>query len=368
MKIAIIHDYLNQYGGAERVLETFLEIWPDADVHTLLYDRHQLPERMHELDVNSSFLNRFPFRKFYYEYLIPFYPLAVERIDTRKYDLVISSSSAWAKGAVTDIKTCHVSYCYNPMRFAWDSFFPLIKQKGFITKGLSFIISMLRIWDAVSSKRPDKYFTISEFVQKRIRKYYNTQADIIYPPVNTDFFKPDTGKRQEEYFLLVSRLKSYKRIDIAIEAFNKLHKPLIIIGEGIEKSALKSMAHSNIQFLSGIDDKTLLSYYQRCRAFVFPSEEDFGIVPLEAQSCGKPVIAYRGGGSMETIIEGETGEFYYPQNADALARTVEGFDHTQYNPETIRANAVKFSKDRFKKEFKAKIELFYNQYKKENIL
>ncbi len=365
MKIAIVHDYLNQYGGAERVFETFLEIWPEADVFTLLYDKKQLPNRLKKIKVKKSFLNKFPFRRFYYEYLLPFYPLAVESFDTRKYDLVISSSSAWTKGLLTDIKTCHITYCYNPMRFAWDSFFSLVGIKGIIAKGLRIIISTLRVWDTVSSKRPDKYFTISKFVKKRIRKYYDIEAEIIHPPVNTDYFVPDNNKRQEEFFLLVSRLKPYKKICIAIDAFNELGLPLVIIGEGAHKSELKSKAKNNIQFLDNINDEKLLSYYQRCRAFVFPAEEDFGIVPLEAQSCGKPVIAFKGGGSLETIEEGVSGKFFYPQTPKALVEVIRNFDHKQYDPITIREHALKFSKEIFKKQCKEKFISFYNEYKKQ---
>lgn len=362
MKIAIIHDYLNQYGGAERVLETFLEIWPEADVFTLLYDKKRVSDILKERNIKVSFLNSFPLGHAYYEYLLPFYPLAVEKFDTRKYDLVISSSSAWSKGALTGLKTCHVAYCYNPMRFAWDTFFSVTGSKGIIPKGLSFIISFLRIWDLSSSKRPDKYFTISKFVQKRIKKYYHLDSEIIYPPVDTGFFRPADNKRQEEFFLLVSRLKPYKRIEVAIEAFNELGLPLVIIGEGDYRGKLKSMAKSNIQFLSNIDDKKLLSYYQRCRAFIFPTEEDFGIVPLEAQACGKPVIAYRGGGSLETVKQGVTGEFFYPQTSRAIIKTVRNFDENTYNTDEIRKHALQFSKDIFKDQFKKRVETFYETY------
>lgn len=364
MKIAIIHDYLNQYGGAERVLETFLEIWPDADVYTLLYNKNNISQTLRARKINVSFLNAFPFERVYYEYLLPFYPLAIEKFDTRKYDLVISSSSAWAKGALTGLKTCHISYCYNPMRFAWDTFFSVTGTRGIISKGLSLIISFLRIWDLSSSKRPDKYFTISRFVQKRITKYYHLDSEIIYPPVDTEYFKPDVHKRQEEFFLLVSRLKPYKRIEIAIEAFNILGLPLVIIGEGSHSGALKKKAKRNIQFLSNIDDKTLLSYYQRCRAFIFPAEEDFGIVPLEAQACGKPVIAYRGGGSLETVKEGVTGEFFYPQTSKAIVKTVRAFNADKYDSDMIRKHALQFSKNIFKETFRTKVEEFYNIYKK----
>ncbi len=363
MKIAILHDYMNQYGGAERVLEILLELYPNADVYTLIYDKKSLSDKLKKIKVRKSFLNKFPFARLYYEYLLPFYPLAVEKIDTRNYDIIISNSSAWMKGAITNINTFHLTYCLNPMRFVWDSYFPFINRNGIKFKILNIILSILRIWDTHSSQRPDKYITISDFVQKRIKKYYKVYADVIYPPVNTDFFVPAPQKKQEEYFLLVSRLKAYKRIDIAVKAFNELSLPLVIIGEGTNKHYLQSIAKSNIQFLGNVDDKTLLSYYQRCKAFIFPSEEDFGLVPLEAQSCGKPVIAYKGGGSLETIIENQTGEFYYPQSYKALVQTVKDFNKNKYDSKLIREHALNFSKEKFKQEFKNAVEKYYNEYK-----
>ncbi len=365
MKIAILHDYLNQFGGAERVLEIFLEIWPDADVYTLIYNRQALPERMKGIRVHKSFLHKFPFSRLYYEILLPLYPLAVEKIDTRDYDIVISNSSAWVKGALTDIKTCHVTYCLNPMRFVWDSYFPFSHRKGLVYKVLNYILSALRIWDTVSATRPDKYITISSFVNRRIRKYYNIDAEIIHPPVDTDFFVPGENKRQEEYFLLVSRLKPYKRIDIAIKAFNENGLPLVIIGEGSHKGYLSSIAKNNIQFLSNVDDKKLLSYYQRCRALIFPTEEDFGIVPLEAQACGKPVIAYNGGGARETIIDNETGLFFSPQSSSSLKAAVERFQSMSFDSIRVRENALKFSRKNFKTMFKKRIEEIYAEFMKE---
>lgn len=364
MKIAILHDYLNQFGGAERVLEILLEIWPDADVYTLIYNRNNLPDRMKKLKVKKSFLNSFPFSRLYYEILLPLYPLAVERIDTRKYDMVISNSSAWVKGAVTDIKTCHVTYCLNPMRFVWDSYFSVSNRKGIVYKVLNIFLSFLRVWDTVSALRPDKYITISTFVRKRIRKYYNIDAEIIHPPVDTDFFVPDTNKRQEEYFLIVSRLKPYKRIDIAIEAFNRNGLPLVVIGEGSHKGYLTSIAKNNIQFLSNVDDARLLSYYQRCRALIFPTEEDFGIVPLEAQACGKPVIAFDGGGARETVIEDRTGIFFFPQNPSSLEDAVRKFETMQFDRDKIRKNAENFSRQRFKENFRKRIEDIYHEFRK----
>lgn len=366
MRIAIIHDYLNQYGGAERVLETLLEIWPEAEVYTLLLDKTRIPPELHERSIRRSFLNKFPFARLYYEFLLPLYPLAVESIDTRKYDMVISNSSAWAKGAVTNIDTCHISYCLNPMRFVWDSYFSHINHRGLLTKGLKAVLHYLRIWDITSSDRPDYYITISEFVRNRIKKYYGKDAEIIHPPVDTGFFLPDSSKRQEEYFLVVSRLRPYKRIDLAIKAFNELKLPLVIIGDGSNRSELYAMAERNVQFLGSVDDKTLLSYYQRCRAVIFPQTEDFGIVPLEAQSCGKPVIAYRSGGAKETVIDGKTGVFFDKQSAESLKDAVNRFNSMKFDPDEIRRNALLFSKDEFKRKFKESVLKYIDEYRRKN--
>ncbi len=368
MKVAIIHDYLNQYGGAERVLETLLEIFPDATVFTLIYQPAMMPERINRYKIKTSFLNRFPFSKFYYEYLLPFYPAAVESFDTRDFDMVISNSSAWAKGVISTTNTMHVSYCLNPMRFVWESYFPLIKKKGIKSKGLKIILNCIRLWDEVSSKRPDFYITISRTVLERIKKYYKIECPIIYPPVDTDFFVPDEKKREEEFFLIVSRLKPYKSIELAIETFNILKKPLVIIGQGAHYNRLKSISSQNIQFLSSVDDKKLLSYYQRCRALIFPQIEDFGIVSLEAQSCGKPVIAFKKGGALETVINEKTGLFFEKQTVDSLKDAIEKFEKLNFSPSECRNNALRFSKERFKKEFQQTIFQFYEKFKREKNL
>ncbi|MEO0234697.1 MAG: glycosyltransferase [candidate division WOR-3 bacterium] len=365
MKIGIVHDYLNQYGGAERVLEVLLEIFPESTVFTLIYDKNRVSPVLAKHKIKKSFLNKFPFSKFYYEYLLPFYPAAIESFDTREFDIIISNSSAWAKGVITNTKTMHVTYCLNPMRFVWESFFPLINKRGIVSKGLKLILSQIRLWDEVSSKRPDFYITISKTVQKRLKKYYDIDSPIIYPPVNTDYFIPNKDKRQEEFFLIVSRLKPYKSIELAIKAFNRLKRPLVIIGQGTHYNYLKSISEKNIQFLNYVDDKKLLSYYQRCKALVFPQVEDFGIVSLEAQACGKPVIALKMGGAVETIIENKTGVFFEKQNVDSLIDAIYRFDRMSFSQEDCRNNSLRFSKERFKKEFKEKVLEYYEIYKRE---
>jgi len=365
MKVAIIHDYLNQYGGAERVLETLLEIYPDADVYTLLYEKSQMPQKINRARIKTSFLRKFPFSKFLYEYLLPFYPIAVEAFDTRKYDLVISNSSAWSKGVITNVPTCHVVYCLNPMRFVWDSYFSVIKKNGLISRVLRIVLHHIRIWDEVSSKRGYRYIAISENVRSRIKKHYGIESEIIHPPADTEFFVPAPHKRQEEFYLIVSRLKAYKRIELAIEAFNEMKKPLIIIGDGSHYNHLKSLASKNIQFIRDADDSKLLSYYQRCRAVIFPQIEDFGIVPLEAQACGKPVIAFGGGGALETVADGKTGVFFFRQSRDSLIEAVRKSESMSFNPDEIRRHSLSFSKESFRKAFRERMDSILNEYGKE---
>jgi len=365
MKIAIIHDYLNQYGGAERVLETLLEIYPNADIYTLLYDKNRMPISLNKAVIKKSFLSKFPFSKFYYEYILPFYPIAIESFDTRNYDIVISNSSAWSKGAITNVKTCHIVYCLNTMRFVWDSYFSIIKKNGIITYGLRIFLHHIRLWDEVSSHRGYKYIAISNNVKNRIKKHYNIDADVIHPPIDTDFFIPALQKRQEEYYLIVSRLKAYKRIDIAIKAFNEMKKPLIIIGDGSHYNYLSSISNKNIQILRNIDDKILLSYYQRCKAVIFPQIEDFGIVSLEAQACGKPVIAYKAGGALETIDDGITGLFFKEQKKESLIDAIMNFEKRSFEPDKIRQHSLSFSKDIFKKIFASKVKIIYDNYRSE---
>jgi len=332
----------------------------------LFLDKRRIPAELHERNIKKSFLNNFPFARIYYELLLPLYPLAVESIDTRKYDIVISNSSAWAKGALTTVDTCHISYCLNPMRFVWDSYFSHINQKGIVAKVLKIILHYLRIWDVVSSKRPDYYITISNFVKNRIRKYYNKDSFVIHPPVDTDYFVPNKEKRQEEFYLVVSRLKPYKRIDLAIEAFNELQLPLVIIGDGTSRSRLFQMASRNIQFLRSVDDEKLLSYYQRCKAVIFPQTEDFGIVPLEAQACGKPVIAFNKGGAKETVVDMKTGVLFDRQTKDSLIEAIKKSTTINFDEDEIRRNALLFSKENFKKNFKNSVLDLYDKYRSEN--
>jgi glycosyltransferase involved in cell wall biosynthesis len=364
MNVAIVHDYLNQYGGAERVLEVLHDIFPDAPVYTLIFDRTRMPAHFQKWDIKESFLRKLPFEKRHYEKYFLLMPLAIESFNLNEYDLVISISSAWSKGVITLPSTVHINYMLNPMRFAWDSFHPLINARSGLSKILLFLaLYFVRHWDVITSTRPDLIIGISRTVAKRIQKFYGITPRMIYPPVNTEFFTPNKKVKKEDFFLLVSRLRPYKRVDIAIEAFNKTRLPLLIIGEGSLKGSLRRKAGKNIQFLGKRSDEEVREYYRRAQAVIFPTCEDFGIVPLEASACGTPVIAFKRGGATETVIEGKNGIFFSPQDPEALLKAVLNFHTEDYNPKTVRKIALKFSTKQFVKNFKKTVKEIYEKKK-----
>ena len=365
MKVALVHDYLNQYGGAERVLECFLDIFPDADVYTLLYDRSKLSDKLKEIKPVISFLQKLPLSKKLYERYLPFYPLAIEGFNLLDYDIVLSDSSAWTKGVFTHERALHICYCHNPMRFAYENFhdFTVGESRNKLEKGvLRLLINYFRMWDYSAAQRVDYFIAISQHIKRRIKKYYGRDSVVIYPPVDTDFFYPSERKK-EDYFLVVGRFKEYKRFDIAIEAFNRLGIPLIVIGEGPLKGKLMRMARKNIHFTERVDDATLRAYYQNAQALVFTPLEDFGIVPLEAQACGTPVIAYNKGGARETVINGKTGIFFEEQTPESLIDAVKRFQGMKFKMEDMVLNARRFNRERFKKEIWEFVMEKYREFK-----
>lgn len=360
MKVALVYDRVNKIGGAERVLEALHEIWPEAPLYTAVYNPQTAPWAK-DFKVIPSFLQKFPFAKSRHELYPWLTPLAFESFSARggfdEFDVVISVTSAEAKGIITKPKTLHICYCLTPTRYLWGDCWnyrvPLILQP---------IISRLRVWDQLASQRPDVYLAISKNVAQRIKKYYHRDAKVIYPPVDTKRWKMEDGRwKIGDYFLLVSRLVPYKKVDIAIEAFNETGLPLKIIGTGVEMKRLKKMANKNIEFLGQLTDEEVLGYYQTSMAVIFPQEEDFGLVPLEALACGKPVVAYGAGGAQETVTT-KVGRFFHPQTTKALIETLKNFKREDYDPEICRKQAIKFDIVDFKRDFKEFVQQEWKTY------
>lgn len=348
MRVALVHDYLNQYGGAERVLEAFCEIWPDAPIFTLIYDQARTGRAFAGRKIKTSFLQKVPFIKAHHRPFLMLMPLAVEQFDLSKYDLVVSDSASFAKGVITRPKTLHLCYCHTPTRYVWDDSHKYIEEFNyptFVKRLIPPFLNYLRLWDEAASARPDKYLSNSRFVASRIKKYYHQEAEVIYPPVKTNDFYISYP---ENYFLIAARFLPYKKIDLAINAFNRLGWPLKIIGDGPDRKRLARMAKANIEFVGLVSEWQLRDYYARCRAFVFPQEEDFGIAAVEAMAAGRPVVAYRGGGALEIIKEGVTGVFFDKQNIESLICALRSFEPNKFDPEIIRYHALQYDKEIFK--------------------
>jgi glycosyltransferase involved in cell wall biosynthesis len=349
MRVALVHDYLNQMGGAERVVMAFHEIFPDAPIYTSIYDPERVDPVFRTMDIRTTFMQKLPLVTKYHQPYLPFYPFAMESLDLRGYDLVLSSSSAFGKGVITRPETLHICYCHTPMRWCWNyDEYVEREQLGKMARSiLPILITGLRTWDQTSSMRVDYFIANSPVVADRIQKYYRREAVVIPPPVEAERFPFDPTIQPENYFLIVSRLIPYKRIDLAIEACNRLQLPLVIIGSGRDLDRLKTLAGPTIRFTGRLSDEEVIYYYTHCRALLFPGEEDFGITPLEAQAAGRPVIAYQAGGALASVVDGITGAFFQQQTVDSLATVLASFDERMYNPHVIRNHALEFDKPRF---------------------
>jgi len=357
MKVALVHDHLNQLGGAEKTLLALSEIFPEAPIYTLIHDEKNTNSVFKDKDIRTSFLQRMPFNvgvKFF-KWFIMLMPQAIETFDLSKYDLVISSSSAFCKGIITKTNTTHICYCHTPTRYLWDdthSYVSSLKYPKILKVFIRSSLSKLRQWDFVASQRVDYYIANSNFVKNRIQKFYRKDSVIINPPVDDLKIEPIDKSAIGDYFLVVSRLRPYKKIDLLIQVFNELPDyKLKIIGSGEYEYDLKQMVvGNNIEFLGSLDDKEKFEYLKKCIAFLNPQEEDFGITPIEAMMTGRPVIAYKKGGAEETVMPGLSGEFFNEQTTKNLKDTILNFDHKKYNPIEIKEYAKKFTKERFKKE------------------
>jgi len=350
MRIALVHEYLNQFGGAERVLQVLCSLFPRAPIYTLIYDKDATGRVFEGRVVRTSFLQKVPFSKSHHRAFPLLMPLAMEQFDFSDYDLVLSVSASFAKGIITKPGVKHICYCLTPPRFLWDNSQKFVEEFSYprlVKNILPPFITYLRIWDKEASLRVDQFWAISNFIKERIDKYYSKSAKVLYPPVDASKFK--ISDNIGNYFFMAGRLVSYKRFDLAVSAFNRLGLPLKIVGTGPELKRLKKLAGDNIEFLGPVSDAALSDLYSHSRACIFPQEEDFGIVPLESMASGRPVIAYRSGGAVETILEDRTGMFFNEQTEDSLINTVKRFEGKEFDPRVCRTHAKKFDVEIFKK-------------------
>lgn len=347
MKVALLHDYLNQAGGAERVLLALTKLYPEAPIFTLVHDAKHL-SGFNDKVIKTSFLQKMPGSQSHIRWYLPLMPTAVEQLNLNDFDVVISSSSALIKGVITQPQTMHICYCHTPTRYLWSeahSYAKEIKEGRLIKHFLPFMLNRLRAWDQLASQRVDHFIANSKFVAQRIKNYYHRSSEVIYPPVDTENFyiSPELGN----YYLAVSRLKPYKKVDLVVKAFNKLNLPLKIIGAGEEEARLRQMAKPNIEFLGPVSEEKKREYFSKCLAFINPQEEDWGITPIEAMASGRPVIAYGKGGVLETVLDGSTGKFFDEQSWEALIDTVLKFKPRDYDPQLIKNHAEQFNTKNF---------------------
>ncbi len=351
MKIALIHDHLTQEGGAEKVLEVFAAMWPQAPIFTLFFDPTKINPTFNQARIKTSFLQHWPGAVKHYQWFLPFMPAATESYDLMDFQVVVSNSSAMAKGVITRSNTLHVCYCHTPTRYLWSDthrYIDELKHNRLVKKIIPLILNKLRIWDQLAAQRVDYFIANSKNVAERINKYYRRSSTVIYPPVDTKQFY--VSKTPGKYFLTGGRLVAYKRFDITILAFNRLGIPLKIFGTGPEEKKLRALAKDNIEFVGRCDQETLAKLYSEAQAFIHPQIEDFGITAVESMASGRPVIALAAGGALETIVAGKTGVFFDEPTWEALADAVVRFKSEQFQPEAIKTYAEKFSVERFKSE------------------
>ena len=357
-RLALVHDFLVDLRGADRVFLAIADIWPDAPIYTAVYDEEGTEGRFAHRDVRTSFLQRLHPSAATFRGLLPLYPSAIESFDLSEYDLVLSSSSAWAHAVVCHEHTTHVSYCYNPFRYAWnDRDRTLADRPDPVSRAvLRGILRRWRQWDWIAAQRVDRYLTISETAQKRISHYWGRTATVVHPPVDTGRFAPAAPG---DYYLVLSELMRHKRIDIAIHAFNRLRLPLVVVGDGPDARRLRRMAGPTIRFAGRVPDPEAARLLAQCRALVVPAVEEFGLAAVEAQASGRPVISVGAGGALETVVEGETGVFWRG-GPEALADAVASFDADAIDPDACVRNAQRFSLERFRERMPREVQRALN--------
>ena len=364
MKIALVHDYLAQDGGAERVLKAFHEIWPDAPIFVLFHKPGSV-DGFDDADVRQSFIGKIPLAKNRYQWFLPWMPLATERHNVHDFDVVLSSTSAFAKGILTRPDTLHISYCHTPTRYLWTDtheYIADLKYTRLIKAALPRLIHKLRLWDKMSVDRVDHFIANSNTVRQRINKYYRRDSNIIYPPADVEQFS--IGEKVGEYFIAGGRLVPYKRFDLIVHVFNRLGWPLRIFGSGPELHRLQKIAKDNIEFLGRVSDEEKARLLSEAKAFIHPQVEDLGITPIESMASGTPVIAYGVGGVTETVIPGKTGVFFYDQTWESLFDAVHTFNEHAWDRQTIREHAQKYSDSIFKKRMEQFVHDRYEEFQR----
>lgn len=363
MKVALIHEWLTTLGGSERVVWAFHRLFPEAPVFTSVHRKDLLPAEFQALDVRPSFLQRLPGATRHYQKLLPLMPLAFEQFDLSEFDVVLSSHHACAKGVVTSPDTLHISYVHTPMRYAWDLFHPYQQSMNPLMRPVAaMLLSQLRQWDVLSANRVDYFLANSKEVARRIEKHYRRPATVIHPPIDTGLYA--RSDEVGEHYLVVSRFVPYKRVDLAIEAANRLGFPLKVIGTGPLEPELRKLATSkNITFMGHLSDEQVRQEMARCRALLFCSFEDFGLVPLEVQAAGRPVIAYGAGGALETVIDGITGAFFPEQTVDSLCQTIQRFETLSLDPAVIQRHARNFDFEAFAEQLMAFVTQAYQAHR-----
>ena len=364
MRIALVHDYLVQDGGAERVLQAFQEIWPKAPTFALLYDPSRMGASFRGKDIRTSFLQQVPFALKRYKWFMPLMPMATERHNVNDYDVVLSSTSAFAKGVITRPETLHVCYCHTPTRYLWSDTHSYINEIGLpgpIRRMVPLMLTDIRVWDRLAADRVDRFVANSDTVSRRIRKYYLRDSDVIHPPVETSRYRisPNIG----DHYVAGGRLVAYKRFDIVVRAFNKLGIGLKIFGEGPEMAKLRAMAKPNIEFVGRVGEKEKADLYTKAIAYIHPQEEDFGITAVEAMAAGRPVIAYRKGGALETVVDGVTGVFIEEQSWEELANQIIRFEPDHFDPKTIREHALAYDTEIFKDRIRRYVEGAWQEWR-----
>jgi glycosyltransferase involved in cell wall biosynthesis len=347
VRLAIVHDWLNQLGGAEQVLETLVEMFPEAPVYTSIYWRDGMPLTYRSWDIRTTWMDRLPGIHRHHQPYLLLYPLAFAGLELSGYDVVLSNKSGFCHGVRTG-NAIHICYCLSPTRYVWDfeNYASREALPAVLKRALRPLMRCLRRWDYQAAQRVHHFVAISREIQARIRRFYCRTSTIIYPPVNTDRFRPSPA--HDDYYLIVSRLVPYKRIDLAVRAFNQLRLPLLIAGSGRDRAALEAMAGPTISFLGYVPDTELPGLFARCRAYILPGVEDFSIAPVQAQAAGRPVIAFGAGGALDTVLEGQTGTFFYEPTPEALADAVRNFNPDDVDPQLCRANAERFAAPLFR--------------------